>query len=80
MTTVVETIIAPEALNELLLRDPFALSDTDLDNIIRFFRVEREKWVADETAGKHKRETSTAPKAKAILTAPVKLSDLELDL
>ena len=79
MTTVVETIIAPEALNELLLRDPLALTDADIDNIIRFFRVEREKWVADETAGKHKRNAEPG-KTKAILTTPIKLSDLELDL
>lgn len=69
----------PDALNELMARDPLDLKDLDIARIVESLRAKRVDWAKAESEGKTKAPKAAKPKVeKATGPAPSSIDDLGL--
>lgn len=70
--------ISPEALNELMAKDPNILSDEDVDNIILFYRQERSRFAQLEAEALASGKKRVSKKAAAPTVSKAELENLSI--
>jgi hypothetical protein len=72
-------MLSPEALELILSKETKEISDEEIEKMILHFRIQREKFLLDESVGK-KATSSRVPSAKAIKGAEALKMIEDLDL
>ena len=73
------TEVDPLSISELFARDPLDLTQTDLEKMVEYYRINRAKWATEESSAVKEGRRARPKKAKVTL-GDVKLDDLDLGM